>query len=67
VVESLANVNEQGSSQEEMASLIRRLGQRWFVVRNVHADQTLMLLRPRWAMSFLRGPMKLGDIRRVSR
>jgi hypothetical protein len=67
VVESLANVNEQGSSQEELVSLIRRLGQRWFVVRNVHADQTLKLLRPRWAMSFLRGPMTLGDIRRVSR
>ena len=65
VVESLANENEPGSSAAELSAQIRRLGQRWFLVRNVHATPNTVLLKPRWALSFLRGPMTLGDIRRA--
>jgi len=65
VVDSLANVTEIGSSAEEVSNLIRRLGPRWFLVRDVHAKPNTALLQPRWAMSFLRGPMTLGDIRRA--
>jgi hypothetical protein len=65
VVDSLTNANEPGSSAPELSDLIRRLGQRWFLVRDVHATPNTVLLQPRWAMSFLRGPMTLGDVRRV--
>jgi hypothetical protein len=65
VVDSLANENEAGCSAAELSARIRRLGQRWFLVRNVHATPNTLLLKPRWAMSFLRGPMTLGDIRRA--
>ena len=65
VVESLANANEAGSTQAELSKLIMRLQQRWFLARNVHATPNTTLLQPRWALSFLRGPMTLGDIRRA--
>jgi hypothetical protein len=65
VVDSLTNANEAGSTAAELSALIRRLGQRWFLVRNVHATPNTALLKPRWALSFLRGPMTLGDIRRA--
>ncbi len=65
VVDSLVNANEPGCSAPELSNVIRRLGPRWFLVRNVHATPSLVLLKPRWALSFLRGPMTLGDIRQV--
>jgi hypothetical protein len=65
VVDSLENAAEAGSSKAEIENVIRRLGQRWFFVRNVHATPNTVLLQPRWALSFLRGPMTLGDIRRA--
>ncbi|MEY2935927.1 MAG: hypothetical protein RL033_6676, partial [Pseudomonadota bacterium] len=65
VVDSLANANEPGSSEAELSDLIRRLGKRWFLVRDVHATPNTLLLQPRWALSFLRGPMTLGDVRRA--
>jgi hypothetical protein len=34
-------------------------------VRNVHATPNTVLLQPRYAMSYLRGPMTLGDVRRA--
>jgi hypothetical protein len=65
VVDSLANENEIGSTASELSARIRCLGPRWFLVRNVYATPNTTLLKPRWAMSFLRGPMTLGDIRRA--
>jgi hypothetical protein len=47
----------------ELASTIKRLAARWFVVRNVHAQEGNVLLQPRWAMSFMRGPMTRNEIR----
>ena len=42
---------------------IRKLGQRWFLVRNAHAEEQISLLDPRWALSFLRGPMTRTELR----
>jgi hypothetical protein len=67
VIDSLADVNERGSGPSELTSLIRKLAPRWFLVRNVHASPAMSLLQPRWALSFLRGPMTLGDIRRATK
>ena len=63
VVDSLENATEVGGSAAEIENVIRRLGPCWFLVRNVHATPNTALLQPRWALSFLRGPMTLGDIR----
>jgi hypothetical protein len=64
VVESLAHA-EDGSTPAELAALLRQLAPRWFLVRNVHATTQLTLLKPRWALSYLRGPMTQSELRRA--
>jgi hypothetical protein len=36
-----------------------------FVVRDAHAKGGPVLIKPRWAMSLLRGPMTRAEIRRA--
>jgi hypothetical protein len=52
----------------DMDTLLQKLTPRWFLVRDVHAgkDEPL-LLHPRWAMSFLRGPMTRVELQRAVR
>ncbi len=47
-----------------LGALVKRLTPRWFVVRDAHSAK-LTLLNPRWAMSYLRGPMTQCELRRV--
>jgi hypothetical protein len=49
--------------KSELGALVKRLSHRWFVVRDARED-TLSLLRPRWAISLLRGPMTRAEIKR---
>ncbi len=65
VVDSIANAHEPGASTKELHDVLRKLGKRWFVVRNVHSTPSTILMQPRWALSYLRGPMTLGDIQRA--
>src|SRR3954452_21032224 len=46
----------------ELAHTLQRLAPRWFVLRDAHTGQGSVLLQPRWAMSFLRGPMTRSEI-----
>jgi hypothetical protein len=46
-------------------ALISNLTQRTFLMRNVH-DDAPMLFRTRWALSYLRGPLTLAEVRRVT-
>jgi hypothetical protein len=59
VVDGLSGVGDAGA----LTSTIKRLAPRWFVVRNVHAQEGSLLLHPRYAMSFMRGPMTRNEIR----
>ncbi|HEX9640145.1 MAG TPA: helicase HerA-like domain-containing protein [Candidatus Krumholzibacteria bacterium] len=54
-----------GASTAELGHIVKRLAPRWFLMRDVHAGRGTLLLQPRWAMSFLRGPMTLSEIRRA--
>jgi hypothetical protein len=47
-----------------LAALLKKLGPRWFLVRDA-ASERPSLLFPRWAMSYLRGPMTQEEIRRA--
>jgi hypothetical protein len=47
-----------------LADLVKRLAPRWFVVRDAKTSKPT-LLNPRWAMSYLRGPMTQSEIRRA--
>ena len=51
--------------KSELGAIVKRLAARWFVVRSAKSER-LTLLNPRWAMSYLRGPMTPREIRRVS-
>ena len=65
IVESLTNVHEAGCTPKELDATIRKLAQRWFLTRNVHQSPSITLVQPRWALSYMRGPMTLGDIKRA--
>jgi hypothetical protein len=65
VVESLADINEAGCSPRELDQLVSKLKKRWFFTRNVHTTPSSRFLLPRFAMSYMRGPMTLNDIRRA--
>ena len=49
----------------ELGKIAKRLAQRWFLVRDAHAKTGTVLMQPRWAMSFMRGPMTRTEIRRA--
>jgi hypothetical protein len=64
VLDGLATA--QGSAAEDataLATTLKRLAPRWFVVRNAHAPTAPILMRPRHAMSLMRGPMTRVEIR----
>ncbi len=50
--------------KSELGAIVKKLAQRWFVVRDAR-ESTLALLQPRWAMSYLRGPMTRTEIQRA--
>jgi hypothetical protein len=52
-----------GSS--ELEDITKRLAPRWFLMRDAQSGNGSVLLQPRWAMSFLRGPMTGAEIRRA--
>ena len=47
----------------DLADIVKRLAQRWFLIRDVHSEQGLALVQPRWTMSYMRGPMTRLEIR----
>jgi hypothetical protein len=53
-----------GPSREELAGLVGSLTQRVFLMRNVH-DDAPVLLKSRWALSYLRGPLTPAEISRL--
>jgi hypothetical protein len=54
-----------GLDKQGLESLMSNLGQRTFLMRNVH-DERPVLFRTRWVLSYLRGPMTLSEIRRLT-
>jgi hypothetical protein len=66
VVEGLAQNTAKGDqSSATLTRTIKQLAPRWFVMRNARASEEVTLMQPRWAISFLRGPMTPSEIRRV--
>jgi hypothetical protein len=67
VIEGLATsvAGAAGATAEELSEITKCLAPRWFVMRDVHARQGTVLMQPRWAMSYMRGPMTGGEIRRA--
>ncbi|HET7202432.1 MAG TPA: hypothetical protein VFI92_03605 [Steroidobacteraceae bacterium] len=53
-----------GMDKTQLESAMSSLPQRTFLMRNVH-DEAPVLLRTRWALSYLRGPLTLAEIARL--
>ncbi|MEJ0099129.1 MAG: ATP-binding protein [Pseudomonadota bacterium] len=53
-----------GPSRDELAKLLGSLTQRVFLMRNVNEDAPV-LLKSRWALSYLRGPLTPAEISRL--
>jgi len=49
----------------DLGDIVKRLSPRWFLMRDAHSEDGLILLQPRWTMSYMRGPMTRLEIRRV--
>jgi DNA helicase HerA-like ATPase len=60
VLEGLVGPSAEAS---EIGGVLKLLAPRWFVMRDVHGSGRPEFLQPRWAMSFLRGPMTRVEIR----
>jgi len=62
VVEGLASSSgADRATAHAISATVKDLAPRWFVLRDAHATG-LTLLQPRWAMSFLRGPMTRAEM-----
>jgi hypothetical protein len=65
VVDGLQHAWQDQRATPDLDRLIQRLAPRWFLMRDAHDPSTPLLLQPRWAMSFLRGPMTRAEIQRA--
>lgn len=59
-----AALGGEGPSRAELSALLGALTQRVFLMRNVH-DEGPVLLKSRWALSYLRGPLTPAEIARL--
>lgn len=67
VVDGLASADGgmgDGASKKSVHDVLKRMGKRWFLVRNVHdAQRGLCLAQPRHTISWLRGPLTRSELR----
>jgi hypothetical protein len=54
-----------GATLSELSDITKRLAPRWFLMRDVHSKTGTVLMQPRWAMTFMRGPMTGTEVRRA--
>lgn len=64
VIEGLMSAGE-GLDKAQLDSLLANLTARVFLMRNAH-DDAAVLFKTRWALSYLRGPLTLPEIARLS-
>lgn len=64
VIDGLGSMDgSSGLSKSELSAVVKKLAPRCFVMRDVHGGAQPVLLQPRWAMSFMRGPMTRSELR----
>ena len=65
VIEGLLGAAGDGLDKGQLEKLLANLGNRVFLMRNVH-EAAPVLFRTRWTLSYLRGPLTLQEIARLS-
>jgi hypothetical protein len=66
VIDGLLGAAGDGLDKPQLEKLLANLGNRVFLMRNVH-DAAPVLFRTRWTLSYLRGPLTLQEISKLSR
>lgn len=65
VIDGLLGAAGEGLDKARLEQLLANLGNRVFLMRNVH-DAAPVLFRTRWTLSYLRGPLTLQEIAKLS-
>jgi hypothetical protein len=65
VIDGLLGAAGDGLDKAQLEKLLANLGNRVFLMRNVH-DAAPVLFRTRWTLSYLRGPLTLQEIAKLS-
>jgi hypothetical protein len=65
LMDGLESASSAELDRSEIDRLISGLGKRVFLLHNVHERGGAVLFHTRWAMSYLRGPMTLAEIRKL--
>ena len=67
VVDGMAQAGAAGAgpTRKALSETIKKLSKRWFVLRNVHDDRGAVLIQPRWAITWMKGPMTRAELRRA--
>ena len=65
VIDGLRQADAGTSAQADLDGVVQRLSPRWFVVRDAQSSSAPLLMQPRQAMSYLRGPMTRAEIRKA--
>jgi len=65
LMDGLESASSVGLDRGEIDRLISGLDKRVFLLHNVHERSGPVLFHTRWAMSYLRGPMTLAEIRNL--
>ncbi|MFO0559991.1 MAG: helicase HerA-like domain-containing protein [Polyangiales bacterium] len=67
VVDGLASADGgvgDGATKKSVHEVLKRLGRRWFLVRNVHdSERGLCVVQPRHTIAWLRGPLTRTELR----
>lgn len=65
MIDGLVGSGAGGWDKQTLEQLLSNLGQRMFLMRNVH-DDAPVVFRTRWALSYLKGPMTLQEIAQLN-
>jgi hypothetical protein len=53
-------------ADQVLDNTVQQLAKRWFVMRDMHAGPAPVLLQPRYAMTYMRGPMTRSELIRAT-
>jgi Helicase HerA, central domain len=65
VIDGLLSAGQGGQDKSTLEKLLGSLGNRVFLLQNAHEDRPI-LFRTRWALSYLRGPLTLQEIAKLT-
>lgn len=65
VVEAMSHAGAARTGSDQLASVLKVLAPRWFVLRDLHRPEEVGLLQSRTTLCWLKGPMTRGDLKRL--